>query len=101
MKRSLLTLTALFCFAGTALADQPQPQQPPSPGQAFLMQFDSNKDQQVSLEEFLAPPQEQFKYMDKNSDGAVTTDEVETFANEMRQRMMQKMQQMQQQAPKP
>ena len=64
---------------------------------------DANKDGKVTLEEFQAPTEaelqameQQFKYMDKNGDGALTTDELEIFMQEMQQRMQQ-MQQMQQQ----
>lgn len=91
MNRTRYFAIALLVTSGQALAEQ----QTMSPGQAFLMQFDTNKDKKVSQEEFLKPSQEQFKALDKNSDGTATVEEAEAFAKEMHQRMMQQMQQRQ------
>jgi hypothetical protein len=96
-------VTALLLAATLPVAAQPQgANQPPSPDM-FMQMKDANQDGKVTLEEFQAPTSEQLKameqqfiYMDKNSDGALTADEVETVMQEMQQRMQQRMQQMQQ-----
>ena len=84
----------------TALPVAAQPQQganAPSPTEMFMQQLDADKNGAVSEEEFLKPNREQFGYMDKNSDGSVTQDEIEAFHKEMQQRMQQMQMQQQQQ----
>lgn len=97
MKSVLLPALGLLALAGPSHAQQPPAQAPQgSPIKMFIIQLDINKDGKVSLEEFMMPQQEQFKFMDKDGDGYITEAEFEAFAQEMRQ----KMQQLQQQ-PKP
>lgn len=88
-------MAVLVAAALPVAAQQPGGEQA-SPSQMFMQQMDANQDGTVSLEEFQKPTNEQFKYMDKNGDGGVTSDEVDAFHQEMQQRMQQ-MQQMQQQ----
>ena len=74
-------------------AQQPGGAMGGSPSQMFMQQMDANQDGSVSLEEFQKPTNEQFKYIDKNGDGNLTADEVETFHQEIQQRMQQMQQQ--------
>ena len=73
----------------------------PSMSEMFMKQMDENKDGKVSKEEFLKPNEAQFKHMDKNGDGGIDKAEVDAFAEEMRQRMMQMQQQQGGQPPQP
>jgi prolyl-tRNA synthetase len=86
----------LLAVSLPVVAQQPGGAMGGSPSQMFMQQMDANQDGSVSLEEFQKPTNEQFKYIDKNGDGNLTADEVETFHQEIQQRMQQ-MQQMQQQ----
>ena len=89
-------VTALLLAAALPVAAQPQgANQPPSP-EMFMQMKDANQDGKVTLEEFQTPTSEQLKameqqfiFMDKNSDGALTADEVEAVMQEMQQRMQQ------------
>lgn len=71
--------------------------QPQNPAQGFMMRFDQDKSGSVTLEEFKGPQiqsiEQQFSYMDKNGDGVVDENEINTFFEEMRQRMQQMQQQ--------
>jgi len=73
------------------------PPQGQDPGEVFMQRFDANKDNVVSLDEFKAPQikmlEQQFTFMDKNKDGNIDRDEVDQFAQEMRNRMEQMRQQ--------
>ena len=80
-------ITAVLLVAAAPLAAQTQGGNMPSPSDMFMQQMDTDQDGKVSLEEFQRPTNEQFKYMDKNGDGAVTGDEVAAFHQEMQQRM--------------
>jgi Ca2+-binding EF-hand superfamily protein len=86
---SKLLPVILIAFAAPALAQDP--------AEGFLQNFDADGDGKVSLQEFKAPQvqsiEEQFRYMDKNQDGALDTDEIAGFHDEMRQRMEQMHQQ--------
>jgi Skp family chaperone for outer membrane proteins len=94
-------IPALLLAMALPVAAQPQGQMAQqSPTQMFMEQKDANKDGKVTLDEFQKPTaeqlkgmEEQFKYMDKNGDGGVTTDELEAFHQEMQQRMQQMQQQ--------
>jgi hypothetical protein len=112
MKKYLLPALAISVLLPLGVQAQP-PQGPGAgpgagdPGNAFLDQLDGNKDGAVSKDEFMNPQvqaftqqlEQQFKYMDKNSDGKVDAAEAATFIKEMQQRMEQ-MQQQQGGAPK-
>lgn len=98
MKAILPLALGLFVLTGTSQAQQPPAGAPQgSPIKMFITQLDGNKDGKISLEEFLMPQREQFKFMDKDGDGYITEAEFEAFAQEMRQKMQQQMQQQ----PKP
>ena len=75
------------------LAAQKPGGQGQDPIQIFMKQFDVNKDDVVSMDEFKAPQikslEQQFTLMDKNKDGNVDRAELEQFAQEMRKRMEQ------------
>jgi len=88
-------ITTLLPVAAAPLVAQPQGGNAPSPSEMFIQRMDTDHDGKVTLEEFQRPTNEQFKYMDKNGDGAVTADEADAFHQEMQQRMQ--MQQGQQQ----
>ena len=93
MRRKTVTVLAAL-FATAAMAQGQAPQQ--DPGQAFVQNFDANKDGKVSKEEFLQPAQAQFKHMDRNGDGFISLDEARAAAEERRRQMEQMRQQQQQ-----
>jgi hypothetical protein len=86
----------LLALAAPLVAQQ-QGGQPQSPAEGFMMQFDANKDGQVTLQEFKDPQvqalEQQFDYMDKDKSGTVDSAEIDAFAQEMQQRMQQMQQQ--------
>lgn len=93
-------IAILLLAVTTPLCAQPE-NQPRDPAEGFMLQFDRNHDDKVSLDEFKQPQvqsiDEQFTYMDKNGDGDVDKAEVTAFAEEMKQRMQQRQRQYQQQ----
>lgn len=91
MKR--LTLTTLMLLSASALAQQPQM---PNLEEMFFKQFDNDNDGQVSRAEFLKPTEAQFEHMDRNHNGALDQAEVTAFNAEMKQRMEEMRQRMQQ-----
>lgn len=90
MKPLFVALTFILC---TPVMAQSQP--PMDMAKAFLQQFDKDNNGAVSLDEFLAPNKEQFRFMDNNSDGYVDSGEVKLFER----KMMEMYQQYQQQQP--
>lgn len=86
------TFALLALLSTAAFAQQPAPQMPDL-SQMFFQQFDADKNDQVSLTEFLQPSEAQFKQMDGNADGVLDHTEVKAFTD----KMMQQMQQMRQQ----
>lgn len=91
MSRLLLTL-CLSAASGLALA-----QSMPDPADAFMKQFDSNQDGQVTFEEFrdlqIQSMEQQFQFIDKNRDGSIDRAEMDAFTASMRERMQQMQQQ--------
>jgi Ca2+-binding EF-hand superfamily protein len=81
----------------TPLAAQQQGQTLPDPSEQFMMELDTDRDGNVTLEEFMKPTQNGFREMDKNGDGLLTKPEVDAYSKEMQQRMQQSYQQQQQQ----
>ena len=83
---------ALLTLAAPLLAQQ-SAGSPHTPAQGFMMQFDADKDGQVTLEEFKEPQiralEQQFGYIDKDKSGGIDSTEMDTFAKEMQQRMQQ------------
>jgi Ca2+-binding EF-hand superfamily protein len=83
------TLFLAAAFAGTmtggvALAGQAAPtdQAPPGGrGGGMMMRADTNGDGKISRAEFAAMSEQRFARMDRNSDGAITADEVGDMAN--------------------
>jgi len=65
----------------------------------LIVKFDTNKDGKVSMEEFTAPGQEQFKGIDKNGDGSLTEDETKGAIEEEVQARMKQMEEMQKMQP--
>ena len=96
MKRIIIALS-LIC--APAFAQQGPMPQMPNLEELFFKQFDSNKDNKVSKDEFLKPTIAQFEHMDRNKDGALDQAEVKAFNQEMQQRMQEMQQRMQQQNP--
>lgn len=82
-------VTALLLSAAFPLMAQQQGANTPSPSEMFMQQMDANKDGQITLEEFQRPTNEQFKFMDKDGNGAVTAEEADAFHQQMQQRMQQ------------
>ncbi len=88
-----LLLAALLPLPALAASEA----QTPDVADGFMKQFDTNKDGKVSADEFKKPQldamehqiDKQFQYMDKDHNGGVDKAEVETFANELHQRMKQ------------
>ena len=91
MKHSLLSLT-LLAVSTSGLA-QPATTGQPSPAEVYLKRLDTNQDGKVDRAEYLKPFEAQFDAMDTNKDGQVNLDEFEAFARQMRERMLQRMQQ--------
>ncbi len=96
-----LTLASLLALS-IPLAAQAQGQAPSEHdfskmAKDLIVKFDSNKDGKVSMEEFTAPGQEQFKGIDKNGDGSLTEDETKGAIEEEVQARAKQMEQMQQQ----
>lgn len=91
-----LAVLALLSFT-TPLLAQPEGGTSQNPADGFMMQFDSNKDDRVTLQEFKDPQlraiEQQFGYMDKNQDGKIDRSEIEAFGKEMQERMQQMRQQ--------
>jgi Ca2+-binding EF-hand superfamily protein len=83
----------LFALAASPLAAQQQGQNAPDPSAQFMQELDTNRDGNVTLEEFMKPTQDGFREMDKNGDGLLTKPEVDAYAKEMQQRMQQQHQQ--------
>jgi len=77
------TLTALL-LAGSALAETPEKI---FAGDAFMHHYDSNKDGNISLEEFQAPAARQFEAMDANADGSISKEEATEFVERLRSEM--------------
>ncbi len=85
-----VTTVLLLAFAGPLLAQTaPQGQGTPDPTEMFMKQADTNKDGKVSMDEFLMPMKQQFKYIDKNNDGSISREEAQAFNQQMQQRMQQ------------
>jgi Ca2+-binding EF-hand superfamily protein len=61
----------------------------PDPSEAIIQELDKNGDGKADLGEFKQPTVEGFKHMDADGDGFATSDEVEAFFNEMRERLRQ------------
>lgn len=85
--------TAVLLAVSMPLAAQGPEGQGQDPSQVFMQQFDANKDDVVSMDEFKAPQikslEQQFNFMDKNKDGNVDRAELDQFAQDMRKRMEQ------------
>lgn len=94
----LTSAIALLMISMPVAAQSPKGM--PDPSKGFMMQFDSNKDEKVTLEEFKAPQvqriEHEFKRMDKNQDGNVDNKEFKAFMEEMRKFMDQKRKEMEQ-----
>lgn len=92
MKRITAILTLLTLSMPLA-AQQPQskqqPQQRPDPAKMFMQGADLNQDGRVTREEFLKPGEEQFRRMDRNHDGVITSEEAAAFTADMQKRMEQ------------
>jgi hypothetical protein len=100
MPRYTLSLIAAL-LSGASLAAPTQPAVPPPAAQpypqapspadleqlnrAFFEEFDSNRDGQVTREEFLAPSVARFKFLDRNDDGRIEMQEVADFTHMMTQ----------------
>jgi len=92
MRHTLVFLSLAAVLPGLSQA-QEQGQAQQDPAQAFIQRFDQDKDGKVSRDEFLKPAAEQFKYMDRNGDGAISMEESQTMAEELKKRMEQMHQQ--------
>ena len=64
---------------------------------AIIKELDKNADGKADLAEFKQPTVEGFKHMDADGDGFATSDEVEAFFGEMRERLRQMQQKGEQQ----
>jgi Ca2+-binding EF-hand superfamily protein len=80
---------ALLFALATPLAAQQQGQNVPDPSEQFMQELDTNRDGNVTLQEFMKPTEDGFREMDKNGDGLLTKPEVDAYAKEMQQRMQQ------------
>jgi len=75
------TMTGAAAFAGQAApADQAAPGGPGGRGGGMMMRADTNGDGKISRAEFAATSEQRFARMDKNSDGAITADELGDMA---------------------
>ena len=93
MKRLIIAL---------ALASTPAfAQQMPNLEEMFFKQYDGNQDGQVGKAEFLKPTEAQFEYMDRDKNGSLNQAEVKAFNDEMKQRIQEMQQRMQQQGDAP
>jgi len=95
VKRIVIALVAL---SAPVLAQQPQM---PNLEEIFFQQFDTNKDSQVSKAEFLQPTEAQFDHMDRDKNGMLDQAEVKAFNDEMKARIQEMQQRMQQQGGQP
>ena len=89
---------ALVTLSAPVLAQQPQM---PNLEEIFFQQFDANKDGQVSKVEFLQPTEAQFDHMDRDKNGDLDQAEVKAFNDEMKARIQEMQQRMQQQGGQP
>lgn len=74
------------------------------PGANFVQNLDENGDGMISADEFGRPTESSFAAMDADGDGAATAEEAAAYFAQLRARMqeqMQMMQEMHQQMPKP
>jgi Ca2+-binding EF-hand superfamily protein len=69
------------------------------PGEGFVQNLDKNADGKVDPTEFEQPTVDSFKRLDADGDGFATAAEAEAYFEELKQRMQEKMEQMQQDAP--
>ena len=92
-----ILITAALLAVAAPLAAQTAGGKAQNPSDAFMGRFDANQDGKVTLEEFKTPQikmlEQQFTFMDKNTDGSVDNVEIDAFAKEMQQRMEQMRQQ--------
>ena len=91
-----MTIPVLLFAVTTPLAAQQQEQTLPDPSERFMLELDTDRDGNVTLEEFMKPTQTGFREMDKNGDGLLTKPEVDAYSKEMQQRMQQSYEQQQQ-----
>jgi Ca2+-binding EF-hand superfamily protein len=89
---------AIAFVSAPAIAQQPQM---PNLEDIFFKQFDTNQDSQVSKAEFLKPTEAQFDHMDRDKNGALSQAEVKAFNDEMKQRIEEMQQRLQQQGDAP
>jgi hypothetical protein len=89
---------ALVTLSAPVLAQQPQM---PNLEEIFFQQFDANKDSRVSKAEFLQPTEAQFDHMDRDKSGDLDQAEVKAFNDEMKLRIQEMQQRMQQQGGQP
>jgi hypothetical protein len=102
-----LTLASLLALSIPLSAQAQGPTQGQAPSdhdysqmaKDLIVKFDTNKDGKVSMEEFTAPGQEQFKGIDKNGDGSLTEDETKGAIEEEVQARMKQMEEMQKMQP--
>ncbi|EIC21173.1 EF-hand domain-containing protein [Thiorhodovibrio frisius] len=69
----------------------------PDPGETFVQNLDTDKNGQVSADEFMQPALDSFGRMDANSDGVASAEEATAFFDELQQEMQRRMEEMQQQ----
>lgn len=94
MMKRLVSVTLLLAATGAFAQPPQQPPQGMDLGALFLKQYDADNDGSVTLEEFQAPMEQQFKMIDTNKDGRISSDEASAFASMMQQHMQQRMKQM-------